>query len=66
MRTMYSTGKKFCVFCKHWYDPANAALEPLFPAGRRWNVDETAENMCMYYSKQRKALNTCAHFESKI
>lgn len=66
MQKMSNLGKPFCVFCQNWYDPGNKALKPDFPAAHSWFVDTSAVNMCMYHSKERKALSSCSHFQSKI
>lgn len=35
-----------CAFCKHWYDPTNAAIRPKNIKAGMWDFDEKAENPC--------------------
>ena len=55
-----------CAFCKYWYDPTNAAINPLKGIGR-WEFDPTVRNRC----RKKNGLptlgkTTCQYFESKI
>jgi hypothetical protein len=37
---------KRCAFCKHWYDPANAAIAPKVPSIGLWEIrDINQKNM---------------------
>lgn len=61
----YSGAKKKCVFCKHWWDPANSALTPLKIGGFEFDPNEQRECDQRNNSKTR-ANFTCNKFESKI
>ena len=38
---------KKCAFCKHWYDPANAAIAPKAPSIGLWEIkDINSKNLC--------------------
>ena len=56
---------RWCVFCKHWYDPANASLKPR-PNKNLFDVDEKAKNRCSKKNLFTQALSNCPFFERKF
>lgn len=53
-------------FCKHWYDPTNAAIEPAFGKGM-WRVDTTMKNKCLIKNILKLATGgVCNEFVSKF
>ena len=57
---------KFCVICKHWYDPTNSALKPKSPSIGLWEYDNTAKNVCTLKNTQRRATEFCPNFQCKL
>ena len=55
-----------CAFCKHWYDPTNAAIQPKAIKAGIWEFDEKAENLCQITGYKRKAFMTCKDYECKV
>lgn len=55
-----------CAFCKNWYDPTNQAISPKAPALGLWNYDANMRNKCMKRNTERRGIETCNQFESKI
>ena len=55
-----------CAFCRHWYDPTNAAICPKNPSARLWEYDSRMKSKC-----SRKNIETvgglfCGKFEMKL
>lgn len=61
-----SASGKVCAFCKHWYDPANAAIRPKQVRVGHWEYDRDAENVCMDWKRNRHSWQHCKKFESKL
>lgn len=57
---------RFCAFCKHWYDPANSAIEPLPGDTKVWKFDRSANNKCLKSNMMRKGQMGCVYYECKI
>lgn len=57
---------KFCVFCKHWYDPTNSAIKPKAPNIGLWEFDNHAKSVCTLNNMQRPAVSTCPKFSCKL
>lgn len=59
------SGKK-CAFCKNWYDPINSAIMPKAPQIGLWSFDEKAVNKCLKTNANKRGVETCSKFESKM
>lgn len=55
-----------CAFCRHWYDPANAAIRPRNPKAGMWEFDDKAENFCQKTGHKKKAFMSCKDYECKV
>lgn len=55
-----------CAFCKHWYDPTNQAISPKAPAIGLWNYDADMRKKCLLRNNERRGIETCNRFESKL
>ena len=55
-----------CAFCKHWYDPTNAAIQPRNIKAGMWDYDDKAENPCQKTGFKRRASLTCKDFVCKV
>ncbi len=55
-----------CAFCKHWYDPTNAAIKPRNIKAGMWEFDEKVENPCELTSYKRKASSSCKDYVCKV
>ncbi len=63
--TLNVNNVRLCAFCKHWYDPANTFIRPLFGKDR-WEYDETAKALCNIKKKEMKAFANCSEYEQKV
>ncbi len=57
---------KRCAFCKHWYDPANSAIEPKVPRANTWIFDDHCKKMCMKKNYETSSTAFCGKYECKI
>lgn len=55
-----------CAFCKHWYDPTNAAIRPKYIKAGMWEFDDKAENLCDLTGYKRKSITTCKDYVCKV
>lgn len=55
-----------CAFCRQWYDPVNAVIEPAVGKGMWYITDSAAKNKCLIKGIPMIALATCNQFESKL
>ena len=55
-----------CAFCRHWYDPTNAAIVPRQPAAGFWEYDPMAKNRCLLRGAEMAGMQSCGKFESKV
>ncbi len=66
MKILLNGKARRCVFCKHWYDPTNAAIEPAFGKGM-WRVDAAMKNKCLIKNILKLATGgVCNEFVSKF
>lgn len=62
-----SSNAKICPFCKHWYDPANSAIEPKLLSRTNWTVDTDIKSKCMKKNYPTRSIHGgCREFESKV
>jgi len=67
MSTFNVKCSKHCAFCKHWYDPAWSAINPVKPTAGMWSVlDERTRRMCLKRDADRAPLEFCNDFKCKI
>jgi hypothetical protein len=57
---------KCCAFCKHWYDPANAHIQPHDAKHNMWEFEEKARCKCMLSNLDRPAGQKCSKYECKL
>ena len=55
-----------CAFCKHWYDPTNAALKMRDPAAGFWEYDPQMRSRCSLKSIETVGMQACGKFEGKL
>lgn len=55
-----------CAFCKHWYDPTNAAIRPKNIKAGMWEFDDKVENPCELTGYKRKSVMTCKDYVCKV
>ncbi|MCD7855082.1 MAG: hypothetical protein LUG66_05660 [Clostridiales bacterium] len=57
---------KICAFCKHWFDPACTAIQPVAPRSGLWEVDANIKKQCLKRNGiEKKADFRCGDFERK-
>ena len=68
MKSIRAKTCRLCAFCKHWYDPGNAAIRPKNPALGLWEYDEKAKSHCenFDYKPLRKSTQSCNDWVCKI
>lgn len=57
---------KKCVFCKYWYDPTNASINPKAPQINIWEYDEKAKRVCLQKGVDMSATASCSKFVCKL
>lgn len=57
---------KKCAFCKHWYDPANHAIEPVKPTQGLWKFSHQTKNICTLNNINKPGFASCNKFECKL
>lgn len=57
---------KKCAFCRHWYDPQNAAIAPRNPRINLWEIDERAVKKCLLRNCEMRSVQHCAQYECKL
>ena len=55
-----------CAFCKHWYDPTNAAIRPKYIKAGMWEFDEKAESACQKTGVKKKSFMSCKDYDCKV
>lgn len=63
--TASSKKNKYCAFCKHWYDPTNSAINPLFGKDL-YTIDSNSDKKCVKRNLITPALSICRHYETKM
>lgn len=56
---------RWCVFCKHWYDPLHSALNPRVNKNM-FDVNEKKSCKCMKKNLITPAISNCSSFERKF
>lgn len=54
-----------CALCRHWYDPANSAIEPTAAQGL-WKIETGIKNKCLIKNCNMQSNMFCSKFESKV
>ena len=57
---------KKCAFCRHWYDPTNAAIAPRAPIVGLWEFEPSIKAMCLLRNTETPGFHTCSKFDCKI
>lgn len=57
-------GSQKCAFCKYWHDPTMSAIKPVL--GKTWEFEPDIKKRCIKRGIDRKALNSCDKFVSKL
>lgn len=63
---MKNTSGRKCAFCKHWFDPACNAIEPVKPNLGLWRYDNAAIKRCGIDGMNHKSFGFCRKFECKV
>lgn len=66
MTSINIKGCKKCAFCKYWYDPTNASINPKSPQVNVWEYDERAMRMCLKSGMKVSAGSSCGKFVGKL
>ena len=59
-----NAGRK-CAFCKYWYDPTNAYINPRNPRMNLWELDSNATCICIQKNIKLPASSVCSKYECK-
>ena len=61
-------GKSFrkCAFCRHWYDPTNAAIRPRAPRIGPWEYAPHMKSRCLITNAELPAFHFCGKYECKV
>ena len=58
---------KRCAFCRFWYDPTNAYINPIAPKVGLWEYESSAKCKCLKStSLERAAGHMCGQYECKL
>ena len=55
-----------CAFCKNWYDPMNASIQPKDTRAGFWMFDSNAKAKCMLTNIDMPGFAFCGKFVCKI
>ena len=66
MKTINVKTCKKCAFCKYWYDPTNAYINPRNPRMNLWELDSNATCICIQKNIKLPASSVCSKYECKI
>ena len=68
MEVVDINGRSFrkCAFCKHWYDPTNAAILPKAPPIGLWEYEPHMKRRCLLTNRELAAFHFCMHYECKV
>ena len=55
-----------CAFCKYWYDPVNAAIQPKDPRIGFWLYDPQMKAKCILRNIEKPGFANCHKYECKL
>ena len=66
MRTFNIKHGSLCAFCRHWHDPAGAAIAPKNTVGGFWEYDDQIWNVCTRTGLKKRSGMKCSQYECKL